>query len=165
MMQDSKYSWTWVRCTSTRCSRRPWNWLWRSIAWGNPKPKWHGSLWKVADIYPRQSLSANLKYNWSIPTCQMERKIVSEGRGVKISHIDARKWLFARSLHHIQEHRVALFLFFSVLKFHITWVSSPRHPSFPLFTPHPISSCATMNIFKYPLFAQCFILSWRSREK
>lgn len=68
----------------------------------NNLKQWHGLLWKATDMNLRQSLLANSKYGWSIPICQMERKIASKCRGVKISHIGPRKWLFATSLYHIQ---------------------------------------------------------------
>lgn len=130
-------------------------------------------LWQATNIYLKQSLLANLKYSWSVPTCQMERKIIPELRRVKINHISTESDFFIRSLYPFGSWEMLCFYFLSVLGFLGTWVGRSPHPPllpclwpppFLPFSPPSLPSFFLQIFLKHPLCAGYYIIS-RDPEK
>lgn len=106
-------------------------------------------LSKATNIYARQSLLGNLKSNWSILTCQMERKVISECRGVKIIHILTRKWFLQKVFITVNSSGPPCFCFSQFLNFISSALAFNIHPSFPPFSLHSLPSFLQQIFFKY----------------
>lgn len=141
-------------CSTTR---RRWNGIWKSIAWSSLKLNGMvcsgkqqiftlGSLcqqtWNITGPFLLARWRERLYQRVEDKSHQHRKVAFLQEVFITFNSTAMPCFYFSQSLNFISPESAALNI----------------HPSL-FFTSLPISSYATMNIFKYPLFAQCFIIS------